>query len=263
MASKTRMFAFLALAFAAVAAGQAPLEVGEAFVESHARVEMVPVPPGTFLMGNRKGEADERNVTLVTITRGFWFSKTEVTQAQWRRIMVRIPAHFTVDFEQPVEQVSWEDVVEYCQLLTEQGQADGLLPPGYVFRLPTEAEWEYACRATTTGDYAGKVKKMAWFDENSGNSTHPVARKQPNAWGLYDMHGNVWEWCIDWYAPSYAGGAVSDPVGPRAGEMRTRRGGSWWEPVEFGASSFRGRSRAEEQSFNIGFRIVLGPKLPQ
>lgn len=233
------------------------------FVEPLIRIRMLPVPPGDFLMGSREGERDEQNVTRVTISRPFWLGETEVTQRAWRAVLVRIPAHFVADYEQPVEQVSWAEAAGFCRILTEHARAQGLLPAGYVYRLPTEAEWEYACRAGSAGAYAGKAKAMAWFERNSGNATHVVAQKKPNAWGFFDMHGNVWEWCADWYAPAHPGGAATDPRGPRLGEMRVRKGGSWWEPLDFCTSSFRGRSPPDEQAFHIGFRIALAPELPE
>jgi formylglycine-generating enzyme required for sulfatase activity len=127
---------------------------------------------------------------------------------------------------------------------------------GYLYRLPTEAEWEYAARAGTIGSYAGGLDAMAWYDENSGGRTHPVAKKQANAWGLYDMHGNVWEWTADWYASSYSSGAVTDPTAPSTGSYRVARGGSW----DYVARSCRSAARSVispgGRYSSLGFRLL-------
>jgi formylglycine-generating enzyme required for sulfatase activity len=144
--------------------------------------------------------------------------------------------------------------MEFCRELTAREHAAGRLPAGYTFTLPTEAQWEYACRAGTTGAFAGNPEAMAWHKGNSGNSTHTVATKQPNAWGLYDMYGNVLEWCLDWYG-DYKRGAQADPAGPGSGHFRMSRGGSWRVDV------FRSASRAGgspgRRDYTIGFRLAL------
>ena len=126
----------------------------------------------------------------------------------------------------PVEQVSYDEALAFCRKVTEQERAAGRLPEGYEYTLPTEAQWEYACRAGTTGNYAGNLDAMAWYSGNSGSTTHAVGGKQANGWGLNDMHGNVWEWCLDWYG-NYAGGRVTDPRGASSGSNRVGRGGGW------------------------------------
>jgi formylglycine-generating enzyme required for sulfatase activity len=143
--------------------------------------------------------------------------------------------------------------------LTEREKAAGRLPAGYVYMLPTEAQREYACRAGTTGNYAGDLEGMAWYDENSGRTTHPVATKAPNKWGLYDMEGNVWEWCRDWYADKLAGGEVTDPPGPPSGSDRVYRGGSWRVVAVLCRAAARRQGAPDLRAQDIGFRVALCP----
>ena len=159
--------------------------------------------------------------------------------------------------DRPVEHVSYDDALEFCRKLTARERAAGRLPSGYEYTLPTEAQWEYACCAGTSGDYAGSLDSMGWYDGNSGGQTHPVAQKQPNAWGLYDMHGNVWEWCRDWYAGSLPGGTVRDPVGPSSGSFRVRRGGSWSLAASICRSANRSRFGPGRRGISLGFRLAL------
>ena len=157
----------------------------------------------------------------------------------------------------PVENVSWDDAMEFCRKLTTLERSAGSLPSGYVYTLPTEAQWEYACRAGTTGDYAGDLQAMAWFAENAGSTTHAVATKQANAWGLHDMHGNVWEWCADWYADKLPGGSVSDFKGAVAGSHRVYRGGCWWYDAAYCRSADRNWHSPGIRLDNLGFRLAL------
>jgi formylglycine-generating enzyme required for sulfatase activity len=157
-----------------------------------------------------------------------------------------------------VEQVSWNDAVEFCRKLTDRERAAGRLPEGYVYTLPTEAQWEYACRAGTTGAYAGDLGAMGWYKDNSGSTTHPVGQKRANAWGLYDMHGNVWEWCLDWKG-DYPSGNVTDPTGPSSGSHRIVRGGSWINAALYARSANRlWFSPGFRRNF-LGFRVALAP----
>lgn len=161
-------------------------------------IQLVPISAGTFLMGSPSEEAghlaNEGPQTKVTLTRDFFLGATTVTQAQWLAVMGSNPSVFKGD-DRPVERVSWNDAVDYCKKLTEGERAAGRLPAGFSYTLPTEAQWEYACRAGTTGPRAGDLDAMVWYARNSGNTTHPVATKQPNSWGLYDMNGNVMQRC--------------------------------------------------------------------
>ena len=201
--------------------------------------EMVLIPAGTFRMGSPSGKADEAPPHEVSIG-AFLMDRTEVTQGQYRKLVLADPSHFKGD-DRPVEQISWPDAAMYCNLRSrdeglepcydEQTAKCNLQASGY--RLPTEAEWEYACRAGSTGDYSfgadpKQLAEHAWFAQNSGKKTQPVAQKQPNAWGLYDMHGNVAEWCNDTYDPGYyAKSPAENPAGPGDGEKYVLRGGAW------------------------------------
>ena len=220
-------------------------------------LELVPIPKGRFVMGSViSGKYNESPVTQVEITRPFWLGKTEVTQAQWAVLMGNNPTAYDKGADRPVTHVSYDDALEFCRKLTAQERAAGRLPSGYEYTLPTEAQWEYACRAGTTGDYAGSLDSMGWYDGNSGKETHPVAQKRPNAWGLYDMHGNVWEWCRDWKG-GYSGGTVRDPVGPSSGADRVARGGGWSGASTFCRSANRDWNEPGERNYNLGFRLAL------
>jgi formylglycine-generating enzyme required for sulfatase activity len=207
----------------------------------------IKIQPGEFLMGANSDQPDEKPVHRVHITRGFEMGKYEVTQAQWEAVMNSNPSHFK-GANLPIEQVSWNDVQEFIKKLNAEND-------GYVYRLPTEAEWEYACRAGTTGDYAGNIDSLAWYRNNSGSTTHTVGQKNPNAWGLYDMHGNVWEWCGDWYE-AYASAVVKDPKGPNTGSSRVLRGGSWTRPVASLQSARRSGFPPDTRNNSLGFRLV-------
>jgi len=207
-------------------------------------------------------DSGESPQTRVTITRAFWLGKTEVTQGQYESLMGSNPSCFrNAGSDAPVESVSWTDAIEFCRRLTERERAAGRLPEGYEYILPTEAQWEYACRAGTIGDYAGNFDEMAWYHQNSGNTTHPVGQKQANAWGFFDMHGNVREWCLDWIS-MYPGGNVVDYRGPTKGVNRVVRGGCWFDgPLGCRSArrGFDGPGGVSGGSSNptIGFRVSL------
>ena len=203
----------------------------------------------------------------VTLTQPFYIGIVEVTQEQYTLVMGTNPSNFK-DLTNPVEQVSWEDAMNFCRKLSELPYEKNA---GRSYRLPTEAEWEYACRAGTTtkftfGDDQSSLGDHAWFDMNSSNKTNPVGEKKPNAWGLYDMHGNVWEWCSDWYG-EYPKGVVSDPSGPQKGSLRALRGGSWNDRAGLCRSANRGGDSPDARSCPLGFRIALSstgiPKSPE
>ena len=223
-------------------------------------LELLWIKPGTFMMGTsddeRPGKAESPQ-TKVTLSRGFWLGKTEVTQAQYEAIMRNNPSTFTtIGPNAPVERVSWIDAMKFCETLTERERAAGRLPDGYVLSLPTEAQWEYAARAGTKGDYSRNPETMSWNNGNSGNTTHVVATKEPNPWGLYDMSGNVLEWCYDWYG-DYPGSAVTDPSGPGRGYYRIARGGSWRQDIHVGRSAARAGGSAGRLDYTLGFRLAL------
>ena len=229
-----------------------------------AGMEFVWVPPGEFVMGSASGHAYSREqpLTRVRISRGYWLGRYEVTQGQWRAVMGNNPSSFDeCGLDCPVEQVFWEDVQGFLQALNARER--GL---GARYRLPTEAEWEYAARAGTQADtYAGNLtdpggrdpvlERIAWFDENSGSRTQPVGRKAPNAWGLHDMLGNVWEWVQDWYG-AYPGGSVTDPAGPSSGSLRVARGGGWVSRARDCRSSIRAYARPGDRKVSLGFRLL-------
>jgi formylglycine-generating enzyme required for sulfatase activity len=223
-------------------------------------IEMVAIPAGSFLMSSPPSEVgrlrDEGPQTKVTFSRPFWMSKYEVTQAEWRSVMPVNRSIFRGD-RLPVENITWDEAMTFCQKLTAREWAAGRLPEGFVFTLPTEAQWEYACRAGRTGPYAGDLDAMAWYVANSTSKTHEVGKKQPNVWGLHDMHGNVWEWCSDWYASGFPGGAVADPTGPSTGTARVARGGGWYDVAVCSRSACRGYSSPDFRYGNLGLRLAL------
>ena len=200
-----------------------------------------------------------RESSQVTLTKPFWMAKTEVTQGQYEQLMGSNPSRFKGN-NLPVETVSWSDTMEFCRKLTEAERPAGRLPEGYEYTLPTEAQWEYACRAGTTGDYAGSLDAMAWYSTRAGSKTHPVGTKQPNAWGLYDMHGNVWEWCLDFYDSGFYGKTTGvDPVNTTPAIFRVVRGGSY-DYAHDPSSGSRGRYIPTEMDRGLGFRVVLSAK---
>jgi formylglycine-generating enzyme required for sulfatase activity len=233
----------------------AQIAVSRAWVAETIGLELVPIPGGTFRMGSEQGHRDERPLTQVTL-RDFALGKTEVTQAQWQAVMRSNPSRFRGS-DLPVENVSWDMAMLFCRRLTERARAAGKLPAGFEFTLPTEAQWEYACRAGSTGDYAADPGAMAWYDANSDLQTHPVGAKQANAWGLHDMHGNVLEWCHDWFKDSLPGGRVTEPTGPAEGSFRIYRGGGWSGDAGNLRYSHRFKIAPDDLYDGLGFRLAL------
>jgi len=228
---------------------------------------LVWIPPGTFTMGSPTNEVDRSEIegpqTLVILTRGFWLGKCEVTQGEYEALMGSNPSWFTGDTSFPVEQETWFEAANYCATLTQQEQAAGRIPTNCTYRLPTEAEWEYACRAGTPsrfsyGDDPGytNLTHYAWYADNSGATTHPVGQKLANPWGLHDMHGELFEWCQDWWG-DYSGGIAVDPQGPATGSRRVGRGGYWNSVAGFCRSAHRGYNLPDVRGKGIGFRVVL------
>jgi formylglycine-generating enzyme required for sulfatase activity len=261
-------------------------------------LKMMGIPAGSFTMGSPDGEegreSNEGPQVRVTLSKSFWMGRTEMTQAQWEAIMgtdvlQQRDLYKKADMERrmkeeddgldpnyamagegpkyPMYYVSWDDAMEYCRRLTERERAAGRLPEGYQYTLPTEAQWEYACRAGTDGPDAGDLNAlnaMAWYDDNSGKQTHEVATKAENNWGLCDMHGNVSEWCLDYYDDKYYSGysgvtQVTNPVGPTSGSSRVVRGGSWAIDWDDCRSAFRYASDPGDCENYLGFRIALVP----
>jgi formylglycine-generating enzyme required for sulfatase activity len=290
-------------------------------------VRLLLIPKGSFQMGStpeEKGSDDDEKQHSVTITHDYYLGVFEVTQAQYKKVMGKNPSYFqgnnvatripakkhpetgrTIEEEKiipvntdnhPVEFVSWEEAVEFCKRLSDLPEEK---KAGRVYRLPTEAEWEYACRAGTKTAYSfgadrNVLKDFDWFGDNSGGKiinsdriweksredvdiyiekllenggkTHPVGTKKANPWGLYDMHGNVCEWCSDWYV-NYPKQAITDPIGPKLGSFRVFRGGSWHYVAAFCRLAFRGRGAPSGRGFDLGFRVALSssgiPKSPE
>ncbi len=226
------------------------------------------ISPGTFIMGSPSTEADrlsgEGPQTEVTFTQGFWMSKYLVTQGDYQAVMANDPSVFTGRSQNPVEQVTWYDATNYCGRLTTQERTAGRVPLGYVYRLPTSAEWEYVCRAGTTTRFSygddpdySQLKDYAWYVDNSQAMPHPVGAKRANPWGFYDMHGNVWEWCLDYYA--LPGGRVTDPRGSSSGSVRMIRGGCWGNVDSSCRSATQAIAKPSDRGARIGFRVVLAP----
>ena len=208
------------------------------------------IPAGNFLMGSQS----EGPIHQVTISRDFCIGKYPVTQAQWEGVMGNNPSSFR-GADRPVEQVSWDDCQEFIKRLNATGKG--------TFRLPTEAEWEYACRAGSPdkfcfGDHESQMNDYAWYNANSDGQTQPVGTKKPNSWGVYDIHGNVWEWCQDWY-DDYCADPVTDPCGPESSSIPVRvfRGGCWRGVADFAASAHRGGRGPGYRAGILGFRLVF------
>ena len=243
-------------------------------LEGAAALRFASIPGGTFQMGGTV-HGDEQPVHAVTVS-PFAMCTTAVTQAAWTAVMGANPSRFKGD-DRPVENVSWREAIDFCNALSKRlgrvpvytragdevtwdRAADGA-------RLPTEAEWEYACRAGTTtawwcGDDESLLGGVAWYKANAGGETHTVSQKRPNPWGLYDVHGNVWEWCWDWKG-TYAAGPATDPAGAPRGVGRVLRGGSCWGGPGGCRSAFRGRNLPDFRDGNLGFRVVLPPSPPR
>ena len=279
-----------------------------------AGVELEPIPAGVFLMGSPLDEPGrgpfEGPRSRVIISRPFWLGRTDVTHAQWKAVMgtdlmeqARRAFPNDSQFAQslagtgdnvPMYYVSWDDAMAFCRKLNERARAEGSLPDGYIYTLPTEAQWEYACRAgITAATYAGPLQLLgknnapvldaiAWYGGNSsagylgpgldtrdwpekaypGGTAGPreVALKQPNGWGLYDMLGDVYQWCRDFPADALAGGTVTDPAGLARGADRAVRGGSWHSDAAFCRAAYRARNVPVNRSLFIGFRVALAPR---
>ena len=232
---------------------------------------MVTCPAGSFTMGSPTdeiGRMTSENLHTVILSEPFAIGKYEVTQAQYKSITGKNPSQFTGK-SKPVEKVSWSDAKEFCEKLNSEYSSS--LPEGYKFDLPTGAQWEYACRAgttttlnsgnnltSTTGE-CPNLNEVAWYGCFPTETTHPVGKKMPNQWGIYDMHGNVWEWCRDWYedSPTYS---VIDPTGPSKGSCRIIRGGSWRSNPWLCRAAYRSAdANPNFRNPDIGFRLALVP----
>jgi formylglycine-generating enzyme required for sulfatase activity len=232
------------------------------------------IPPGEFDMGSPDWEEgrdnDEGPVHPVRISKGFWMGKCEVTQREYQAVTGSNPSFFLGDPDLPVERVSWYDASAYCGMLTQQERAAGRIATYSMYRLPTETEWEYACRAQTStrfsyGDDPGctNLPNYAWYSENtSAGAPQPVGLKLPNAWGLHDMHGNLWEWCRDNWSDDLPGGMALDPQGPATGWTRVIRGGCGGDDATFCRSASRSYCVPGALYLHVGFRVVLSAGEP-
>ena len=238
-----------------------------AFVASDPRMEFIQVRPGEFVMGSATGHPDERPPHPVRLTRPFEMGRYEVTQAEWATVMGPIELDTSggqwfskkprmrygdIDEKKPVVGVSWEDAQEFLSKLRS-------LERRHVYRLPTEAEWEDACRAGTTEDLPADIAEMAWIKDNFELELHRVGKKKPNAWGLYDMHGNASEWVADWYDKDYYRRTpAADPIGPPSGSTRVLRGGDAWNPASNTRCANRqgGGYLPASRMTSLGFRVV-------
>ena len=229
------------------------------FTLADTEAALIFVPPGKFEMGDEGGEDDERPETPVTISRGFWLGKCEVTQEEWRDVMKLSPSHYKGG-RRPVEFITWKAAVEFCQRITVRERFAGRLPRGYVYRLPTEAEWEYACRLGVENTIATVTPDTGWYAVNAKETTHPVGQKQPDALGLQDMFGNVAEWCGDWFA-KYSGKPTTDYTGPDSGDFRVARGGCAFDIAYGCRPSYRTGAEPIVRSAGIGMRLALAPEL--
>ena len=216
-----------------------------------ATMEMIWCAPGSFTMGSpitEAGRFDDETQHTVTITRGFWLGKYEVTQRQWESVMHSNLSRFKGP-DNPIENISWHD----CMMFVRRVKSETKLP----VRLPTEAEWEYACRAGSESAISGngKLPDMAWYDDNSECQTHEVGTHTPNAWGFFDMHGNVLEWCADWFSLPTSDG-VADPKGPPSGSFKMLRGGCWFFYERDCRSAYRLKRDPTLRNCIFGFRLA-------
>ena len=241
-------------------------------------MKLVLIPKGTFMMGSpesEEGRDKNENQHEVTISKEYYLGVCEVTQAQYEKVLGKNPSlcqgalDGNENADRPVEKVSWDDAVEFCTKLSDLPEEKKV---GRVYRLPTEAQWEYACRAGSKtaysfGESSQSIGDYAWCFENSNNPTHPVGQKKPNAWGLYDMPGNVFEWCSDWYDQYPKGAVGDDPTGPKEGSRRVYRGGAWRYDAALCRSAIRFRADPSDRNVNLGFRVALSssgiPKSPE
>jgi formylglycine-generating enzyme required for sulfatase activity len=255
---------------------------GPKMVTNSIGMHLVLVPPGDFLMGSptwdKDGQPDERPQHQVRITRPFFLGACEVTQQEYQRVMGVNPSSEQLSPQQPVETVSWFEAVQFCNRLSERekvspyyeisGESVTILG-GNGYRLPTEAEWEYACRARSNtkwsfGDDVQQLELYAWYKGNAGSHSHPVGEKAPNAFGLYDMHGHMWEWCWDRYGEDYyRNSPVDDPQGPSSGSLRIERGGDGWnnDPPHL-RSAYRDHQVPSLRFRDLGFRVAQTSKEP-
>ncbi|MDA7921142.1 formylglycine-generating enzyme family protein [Verrucomicrobiales bacterium] len=219
------------------------------------------IPAGSFTMGSPESEpereADKEAQVEVELTDGFWLGKYEVTKDEYESLIGTNPARFEAAGEDaPVEQVNWDEAMAFCEKLTALEHESGKLPKEWTYSLPTEAQWEYACRAGEPGPYSGgNLQEVTWFQENSDGKTHEVGKKKANAWGLHDMHGNVREWCLDWSTDQLAGD--QNPTGPDSGTSQIILGGLYYNEPNYHRAARRGSTSPNTRVHGLGFRICI------
>ena len=242
------------------------------FSDNGVSFKMVAVEGGTFQMGSEDGESDEQPVHSVTLS-DYYIGETEVTQALWEAVMgttIRDQAKKGtssadlkgIGYNYPMYYISYDDCVAFVKKLNEKMKAAGQLPAGSEFRLPTEAEWEFAARGGNSSrgyQYSGSntLSSVAWYDDNSNLTTHPVKQKRANELGLYDMSGNVWEWCYDWYSFGYSSSSQTNPKGPSTGSYRVLRGGSWSSGAQLCRVACRNCNSPVNRYYYFGLRLAL------
>ncbi len=254
-------------------------EIGKAWTVPGLEIEFVSIEPGEFLMGSFDGELDEQPPRTVILSQPFWIGKHEIAQGPFEALMRRNTSKFR-DPEYPMDSISWYLATEFCFVLTRQERKAGRIPPGYCYRLPTEAEWEYCCRAGTTSRYsfgnaddllhrfgnycdATNSSHLPWIDRSHSDGfdrTAPIGSFNANPWGIYDMHGNVWEWCFDFFY-AYNKIETTNPFGVLSGVKKVLRGGSWYHAAIGCSSSNRDGVAPEERDVDFGFRAVLAQHL--
>ena len=235
-------------------------------------LELVKIRAGTFIMGSPQkevgtwGKSWGEQQRKVTLTRDYWIAKFETTQDQYQAVMHKNPSKF-IGGQRPVENISWPEAMAFCEKLNLL--TTGQRPKGYVFSLPTEAQWEYACRAGTTSalnngknlqkpDVCSNLDQVGWYLANSEGKTHAVGQKKPNRWGLYDMHGNAWEWCSDWYGINNT--ETIDPCGPKSGKGRVKKGGGFYLDAKRSRSGARSFNLPDEHKWYLTIRVALVPE---
>ena len=249
------LFLIIILLYGSTAAGQQLKSITNSI-----GMKLVLIHAGSFAMGSQigtPGRSEAESLHEVTISNSYYIGACEVTQEHYEGVVGHNPSRFR-GRQLPVEMVNWLDAISFCKKLSELPEENAA---GREYRLPTESEWEYSCRARSGaaysfGDAAELLGDYSWFDGNAERQTHPVGQKRANRWGLYDMHGNVCEWCQDWYE-FYPSIKEIDPTGPIGGSLRVRRGGSWRHDAKFCGAAYRYASEPQSRSPDCGFRVAL------
>jgi formylglycine-generating enzyme required for sulfatase activity len=241
------------------------LPEGQPHIVSDINMKMVWISPGKFIMGSPTSEPGhqphEEDLHEVVISKGYWIGQFEVTQAQFEHVLDTNPSKFK-DPNIPVHKVNWHEAMYFCETLTEHERFINRLPDTWKFTLPTESQWEYACRADTKtifhfGNESHRLEQYGWFASNSADGPKPVGMKKPNNWGIYDLHGNMGEWCFDWYGKTYPPHGSVDPITEKGSSFKVFRGGTYTDIPNRSRSAYRNRITPDTRNPWIGFRVVL------